>query len=59
MRAISPARTGCRIARLLLLLAIALDDHRRCMFRDRIDECLAVGEDALHLHVLKQLPVKL
>jgi hypothetical protein len=38
---------------LLLLLLIALDDDPRCILRDRVDECLAVREDALHLHVLE------
>ena len=46
-------------SRLLSLLVIALDDDRRCILRNRIDEGLAVGEDALHLHVLEQLAVKL
>ena len=55
-----PCHKGGEIkSRLLSLLVIALDDGRRCILRNRIDEGLAVGEDALHLHVLEQLTVKL
>ena len=44
---------------LLLLLLIALDNDRRRILCNSIDECLAVREDALHLHVQKQLAIKL